>query len=456
MQRLKPTKLTVCFLAELTFLGLLSCLVAGCDNSTGMTPSVSPKPLQGTSLKFRCSEVRLRSILEPMVRVWSHQSGAQVEIASGPMGPNDASDLAVISFAELGTWADRGELVPIPASLREPGHAYQWSSVLSVYRGEAFAGWGGQLFGLPIAAEGRLMVYRADRFADPQAKAEFLKRFARPLAVPATWEEFADIAAFFSERDKRPSLAPVDGERLDDLFNRVVACYDRPVQTGDGQEYSEGLAFQFRLDTGKARLEEKSYLAAARWLARLRERGCIPPTGAADPASALLEDRAVMGLFTMTDLARLQIAGRVDARYGIAALPGTAAFVNPTTGILSSTKANYVPYFSGGWLGVVRRGCKNPDAAFALLAELGGPTRGQEIIAAGGFGPLRDTHLEPDRTLVWLGYGFDEPRSKLLQEALRSYLGKSVRNPAFGLRTPDGANLKRVLAEELTPTDDRP
>jgi multiple sugar transport system substrate-binding protein len=141
--------------------------------------------------------------------------------------------------------------------------------------------------------------------------------------------------------------------------------------------------------------------------------------------------------------------GKVPERYGIAPLPGTAAYLDPATGRLNRSGRNYVPYFAGGWFGVVRTGCKAPAAAFDLLADLGGPARSLEVVAAGGYGPTRDTHLEPDRLLVWLGYGLDEERSKGLLEAVRQYVGKAVRNPAYGLRGPDHAALTAALGDGL-------
>ncbi|HEY3789103.1 MAG TPA: extracellular solute-binding protein [Urbifossiella sp.] len=388
-----------------------------------------------------------------MARIWAHQTGAKVEISADRMTPDDQTDIGIVPYAELGGWANRGELVAIPASLKEPGHPFQWASILSVYRGEPYAGWGGQTFGIPLAADGSLILYRADRFADPQANAAFRQQFHRALAAPSTWEEFADAAAFFAKRDRKASLPRFthDPDRLEDLFYRIAACFDRQARgTREEQpETSERLSFQFQLDQVKPRIDGTGFVAAAKWLDSLRTRDCLPTEGSTDIASSFDEDRAVLAMVNLDDLARLKRGGKFAERYGVAPLPGTRSVVDPSTGKMTATPGNYLPYFAGGWLGVVRRGCKNPDAAFALLAELGGPARGQEIIAAGGFGPLRDTQLEADRLLIWLGYGFDEARSKALQEALRHYLGKSVSNPAYGLRIPDQVKWSAALREEL-------
>lgn len=372
-----------------------------------------------------------------------------VTVSADAMKAGDAADLAILPAAELGAWAERGELAPVPFNFRDSGQAYQLSSVLPPFRGEAYAGWGNQSFGLPVAFETSVVVYRADRFLDAATQAEYRTRFNRALGAPATWEEFADIADFFAARDKKPSLPPLDQARLDDLFLRVAACLDRPAQAGDGSGTTASLGFAFDLDTGRSRLETKGFVEAARWLASLKSRGCLPAEGNPDPAAALAEGRAVLALSTLQELMKLPADQKRIGRYGLAALPGTRTVVNPVTGSLVPVPHNYVPYLGGGWLGVVRKGCKHPEAAFALLAELAGPNRSREIVAAGGFAPVRETQLESDRLVVWLGYGFDEARTKVLQDAVRTNIGAAVRNPALGLRIPDEAELREALRAEL-------
>lgn len=44
------------------------------------------------------------------------------------------------------------------------------------------------------------LVYRTDLFADPANRAAFLSQFSRDLAPPATWEEFEQVARFFTDQ----------------------------------------------------------------------------------------------------------------------------------------------------------------------------------------------------------------------------------------------------------------
>src|SRR5437764_187487 len=82
---------------------------------------------------------------------------------------------------------------------------------------------------VPVTGDGFLVVYRADRLADKTVAAEFQKRYAHEPTAPATWEEFADLAAVLAAIDKKPSLPPLpaDPERLLDLFGRVASSADR-------------------------------------------------------------------------------------------------------------------------------------------------------------------------------------------------------------------------------------
>ena len=89
---------------------------------------------------------------------------------------------------------------------------------------------GGQTVAVPLTGDGFVLLYRADRFADPVVAAEFKqsRHPDRPL-VPGTWEDFADLARLFAEIDKKPSLPPLptDPERVADLFFRVASSIDR-------------------------------------------------------------------------------------------------------------------------------------------------------------------------------------------------------------------------------------
>jgi multiple sugar transport system substrate-binding protein len=61
---------------------------------------------------------------------------------------------------------------------------------------------GGRLLQVPRNLDVRLLHYRRDLFEDPRAQATFERQHGRPLRVPATWTELAEVADVF----KRPGL----------------------------------------------------------------------------------------------------------------------------------------------------------------------------------------------------------------------------------------------------------
>jgi hypothetical protein len=437
----------------ITSLGLVC--FTGCGDTS--LPSSDARPLSNITLTLRCADGAFIEAIRPAASSWANRTGAVLQIKTESMRPGDDTDIGILPSPQFGAWADRGDLVPVPATLRTADNPFQWTALLPAYR-EQLIEWGGQARAIPLAGDGYIIVHRTDRLTDPAFSDAFKKRFGRSPLPVTSLEDFADVAAFASEHQGRPALPHFSDAELAELFFRVAACYDRLAQTDSGGEgvrqagSLEGMSFQFDLKTGKPRLKSPGFSAAEAWLDGMVKRKCFPATSpAADPVKDLVDGPAVIAVFSLARLAQLpREKGGVPARFGIAPLPGSSKYTDPIKHQLTATKTpNYVPYFGGGRLGVVRTRCPSPDAAFDLLAYLGGPVRSQEVIATPGLGagPFRVTHLDRDRLQIWLGYGFDPERSKLLQDAMRLYIRPDVRNPAHALRGPDQEPLERAAAE---------
>ncbi len=63
-------------------------------------------------------------------------------------------------------------------------------------------------YGLPIDGDNFILYYRKDWFESDDEKAAFKQKFARPLTVPNTWQEFHDVTSFL-KRAKGENLAGV-------------------------------------------------------------------------------------------------------------------------------------------------------------------------------------------------------------------------------------------------------
>ncbi len=427
----------------------------GCENDSRSNTGPAAKSFSNVSLKLSCPDSEFATAIRPAVKSWAFRTGADVVIDGGAMTPGDSFDLGVIPAPELGAWADRNELVTVPNSLRAPDHPFQWTGVLTAYR-EHIINWGGQANALPMAGDGYVVVYRADRLLDPNFIAVFRERTGNVPTAPTSWEEFAVLATQLAEFHKKPSLAPMTAEEVADLFFRVAACYDRKAtsEVVVAQTAGQALSFQHDTMTAEPRLNAPSFRAAIDWLGLLAERKCFPaPRAASTDAAAALAGDASLAVLSLKQLAALpRENGAVPPRFGIAPLPGANMYYDPEKRqLVPAGLPNYVPYFSGGRVGVVRSRCANSQAAFDLLAELGGPTRSLEWLSTPGLGagPFRAEQLERDRLSAWLGYGFDADRTRGLQEAMRYYLRSEVKNPAYGLRGPDQQALNAAAAAIL-------
>ena len=60
--------------------------------------------------------------------------------------------------------------------------------------------------------------YRKDLFSDPEEQASFLKRYGYPLQVPEYWDQYRDVAEFFTRPESGFYGTAVQGKRHDALW----------------------------------------------------------------------------------------------------------------------------------------------------------------------------------------------------------------------------------------------
>jgi len=93
-------------------------------------------------------------------------------------------------------------------------------------------GAGFEVYGLPIQANALTMSYRKDLFEDAANKSAFQAKYNKPLAVPDTWDDFVDVAKFFTNPGKRiwgTTLMAGAGDYSTDDFKTMLATFG-----GDG------------------------------------------------------------------------------------------------------------------------------------------------------------------------------------------------------------------------------
>ena len=63
---------------------------------------------------------------------------------------------------------------------------------------ELYETYNGQIVGIPCYVANRIYAYRKDMFADPNEKAAFKEKYGYDLMPPDTWDQYRDVAEFFT------------------------------------------------------------------------------------------------------------------------------------------------------------------------------------------------------------------------------------------------------------------
>jgi multiple sugar transport system substrate-binding protein len=424
--------------------------LAGCG---GAPDSAAPPPTFGR-VRVACPPEVGPAVVKTYARGWEGQTSGEVVIVPyDPRGgaPPPEADAWVIPAVELPRWAAAGDLQPLPDSFAAAGD-YHWRSLLPLYR-EHTAVWDGKRYGVPLLGESLLCCYRKDWLDDPKHQDAFKAAYKGPLALPATWEQFAEVAEYFAKAREGPSLPPLpaDDDALEREFYTIAANYAvRAVPEGEKNE-DDRLLFSFQYDstTGEPRLAAGGFVHALKLMKRLQ--ACRPAGTEEDPAAAFAAGRAVFCLAEASRLAAFQKHLDLPKAVGVCPMPGAGGyydFDHPDLWVARDN--NRVPYVGGGWLGVVPKGAADDRAALSLLAYLSSPEVSKQLVIDPKVGgrPIRQDHL--DASTRWDTFGLSAEQTAKMKDALKQMLEHpGLRNPARRLRTPDEAAHRQAVDQEL-------
>lgn len=133
-------------------------------------------------------------------------TGAKLEIVGIPMASlyekivtelvsgTGAYDLIEYYYQWKGVLFGEGYFTPLEQYIQDETFAYDHFPLLL----DAYGMWDGIIYGLPYDGDVQILYYRKDLFSDPKNKAEFRKQFGYELTPPETWDQYLDIAEFFT------------------------------------------------------------------------------------------------------------------------------------------------------------------------------------------------------------------------------------------------------------------
>tara|TARA_R100000365_G_scaffold2844_1_gene8835 strand:- start:4943 stop:6364 length:1422 start_codon:yes stop_codon:yes gene_type:complete len=280
---------------------------------------------------------------------------------------------------------------------------------------------GFDVYGLPIQANVAVMGYRKDLFEDPAQQAAFQEAYGRELTVPETWDEYAEVAEFFTQPDKNlygTTVMAGVGDWATDDFKTLLASYG-----GDGHLVTDDLSLAFDSPEG---------VEALTYYRDLIESGSVPPgsTSASWDEAATSFDN---GLTAMTiNYHALELADAVDGEIGYAPVPqGVGAG----------------PHF-GTWMLSLNKNGVNKDWAYQAIAWL---TSSEQQLA------MTEAQLHPSRTSVFEAAeaaGGDEAEFyTTLGESLAVGVGRARLTNYMEISHAVAVSVNRAASGEVSPED---
>jgi len=267
--------------APVVFALLFTLLLCGCGGRRGLPANDPRAEKQPDWITIYWMRGAPATALQELGKAYEKESGVGVSVVQ----------LARDTYHDQITWYAKGESVPFDAAVVkahwmprfvEDGALMDLSEFLKREVGMTqvhprlrevlceYPKTSGEYFAAPLYPDALCLAYRQDWFDDPQMRAEFLQGQGRELAVPTTWEELREVAAFFrATGDNRYGIIMPTGRHFDGLaymFHQLLLCHGGALEDEESHRV-------------KGYLNSEAALAA---VALLRDLTATGPPGAGD------------------------------------------------------------------------------------------------------------------------------------------------------------------------------
>lgn len=370
-------------------------------------------------------------------------TGAKVDVVHIPFGdlyqrimiPFQTQQAAydVLFYPSLWIGDFHNFLAPVPAAYKEVSGL---KDVTANYRDVAT--WGDEMVQYPVDGDRHYMKYRSDIFDNADMQAKYKTETGKDLRVPQTWEEYNEVAKFFSgwdwAGDGQPHFGSAEVTKRDDLMfsafiSRVAAYAKNPNVKG---------GFFFDLETMEPQINNPGWVKGLEMF--IDAQKAFPPGGSnfglGDEIFSFGGGQTLMSYswddaFIQAQEADSPIRNKVAA----APLPGANEVWNRTTKSWDKFETpNAPPYITWGWTSAVANASKNQDMAFDYLCFFSNEANTTLDLQIGRFGvnPYRSTHFDPKFWQDKLGWD-----AKVAETYVQTLSGMDdSTNRVFDLRVP--------------------
>jgi multiple sugar transport system substrate-binding protein len=391
---------------------------------------------------------------------WEEETGAQVTVNPVPFSDLDSKVLAAhgtgtfladvyyIGSQTAGQLMANGHVLEVPAEFQDRLGLDQIPDIYNKYQ----LRWNDKLYGIPWDGDVLMLNYRKDLLGDATNQQEFKDQFGYDLAPPESWEQYANIAEFFTGKDWDNDGAPNFG--LAELpMRRNHAWNGFLSRAASYAKHPDDPAFFFDPETMAPRINNPGFVKALEDWKTAMQWG--PPDMLsydwAANAQAFVGGRAALNI-QWADIGPMSVdpeTSVVAGNVGFGVLPGSNDVWNPQTGEWETPEQpNTAPFAGfGGWIYVVPNLTQQPDAAMDLATFLGSPEVRTAAVTTPGCGvnPNATNMLEPS---IWVNAGFSEEDAQAYTQAIADSLNNP--NVVFDLRIPGIPEYKDALEIAVT------
>lgn len=428
---------------------LLIGLILVLASCTSRVPPPPPPPAP-TPLVVACPDEQIRGLVQRFGAAWAKRTGRTLECpVSAEAG---SADVWIVRPARLGGLAESNQLLPLTKDSSE-FTGFAWESLQPLYLNKLLC-WGSTLYAVPLVGDAALCFYRTDLLADANHRTAFRQKHKYDLALPRTWEEFADQAAYFKENGRPEGTLPPLPAHAEDLdreyYGMAVSYARRAIRDNQKTDDTEYFSFHFDLTSGAPRIDQPGFVAALEMLRKLQPNR-IQGDPQRPPAS-FASGAAVFCIAGPEWIPVFHESKAVKGRFAFCRLPGSNRYFDFRTGQPQAAKErdeNFVPYVGvKGWLGVIPRTSKQPEAAAGLLAELGSPKVSSNIVIEPEYGSGFHRRTHDDVALH--SYSLPSDLLLTLKGLLRQQVEPSpITNPVIRLRIPREEQYQQAVLDAV-------
>ena len=392
--------------------------------------------------------------LQHAAEAWEEQTCGEVQIVEFPFSElypkfttalvTGSGDFDVLSYIPAWTPDFSAYLATMPAEMQTGEY---WEDIHPTFR-ERLMLWEGEVKSASMDGDMHMLNYRADLFEDPDEQAAFRDRYGYDLAAPLTWDQYYDIAEFFTrpEQDLYGTAEAFrrGGQQFWYFFSHAAAYTHHPDNPGTMFFDPETMDAEIN-NPGRVRALE-DYIRSLQYNppgALNFGSGDVRPLYAGGTVAMNLDwaDSAVLA----ANPAESSIMGQVRT----AMLPGSTEYYNSVTDQWDTfDEPVAAPFLAfGGWQLAVAQDSEHLDAAWHYVQMATGQEQSSWAIVTAntGVNPYRLSHYED--LDAWLAI-FTEVEAESYLGAQRASL--DAPNVALDLRIPGFFSYTEVLEIELS------